>query len=164
MVDMIANSKKYLPVVTLIITTICITWFSWIPQPLRAADDDQATKIDKLTERVTTLEKAVLDDPLHPKSTVLARLDAIEERLKKVNKLGEADAKTVAHALDAVKDDQKEIVKMIERMERRLKEVEQDKGADGAAGDVKELKRSLDHVQKAVDDLKGRVGKLEDKR
>lgn len=135
--------------------------------PVMAAEEDAGTKMEKLAQRLAALEKVVLDDPFRPKNTVLARLDAIEERLGKLDKQGVAEAKEDSRTLDAMRDGMKETTRSIEHLERRLKAVEQDKkgGADaGLAADVRELKRDVDQIERTLDDLKNRVSKLESKR
>lgn len=107
------------------------------------------------------LERAVLEDPLHPKETVLARLDAIEQQMKKEAKADEQDAKGDAQSDRAMTDAIDKARRQAEELERRLAVVEKD---PGAGADVRELTRAVDQLQRAVDDVKARVVRLENKR
>src|SRR5690349_17999949 len=89
------------------------------PPLARGEGKDAADELQKLAERVTALEKEVISDPYKPKSTVLARLDAIEERLKGLDKQDEKEQRTDTRTFDDMKKQLEQSQKTIAQLERR---------------------------------------------
>jgi chromosome segregation ATPase len=114
---------------------------------------------------VAALEKTVLTDNLRPKATVLARLDAIEQRLKDRDKADEKEAKSDEGALGDLRKAVDKGQKQNEDLLRRMKALEEKQGGGEAkADDVQALRRDVDRTTKVLDELKERIRKLETKK
>ena len=130
------------------------------PTAVLGANDGDNLK--KLQDRVDVLEKVVLTDPYHPTQTVLSRLDVAEKTIKELQKHDNDSAKV------EVKDDESltELQKDSDDLNRRLKAAEDQLRRSGAGdeNDLRDLKRTVDQLDRSVDDLKERVKRLEAKK
>ena len=132
--------------------------------PITMADDAGGARDDKLAERVTQLERRVLEDPYRPKETILARLESLEETVRRMAKADEATSKLDTRASDQQRKEQERHTKEHETLDRRLKDVEKGRGGTTDPADIRELRKEADALRRSVDDLKVRVGRLESKR
>lgn len=124
----------------------------------KAMAQNAGSRDESISERLTALERAIIRNPDRPRETVLARLEVIEELLRKQEKAAQADE--TKKVLDAAAVEQ-------ERMERRLKILE-NKAQEAARNNINEmneslraLKKDLANFQQTLKDLSDRVRRLE---
>ena len=133
-------------------------------QAAESSDPHTTELLKELTDRVTILEKAVLDDPYQPKSTVLARLDAIERRLEGLDKSDNADAKGDDQAFANLRKELDQQQEEDEAIQKRIAALEQTQKSGGTSDrDMRDVERSIDQLRKSVDELAKRVKSLEAK-
>lgn len=130
---------------------------------LGATDGDD---LKKLQDRVDVLDKTVLSDPYHPTQTVLSRLDVAEKSIKELAKHDNESAKVEVKDDESLRKTIAELQKDSEEINKRLKAAEDQlrRGAAGDTNDVRDLKHSVDQLDRSLDDLKERVKRLEAKK
>ena len=130
---------------------------------LGATDGDDGKK---LQDRVDILEKTVLSDPYHPTQTVLSRLTAAEKAIKELQKHDNDSAKVEVKDDESMQKSMAELQKDSDELNRRLKAAEDQlrRSAAGDSNDLRDLKRTIDQLDRSVDDLKERVKRLEAKK
>ena len=112
-----------------------------------------------LAERVEVLEKTVSQNLLEPDQTLLARMAAVEQKLK----LLEKPATPSARDLDQWRKSLESVQATTSELERRLRTVEQK--AQGAevrdlSYEVHDLRRDLNQLSRTVEDLRGQLSRL----
>lgn len=134
------------------------------PTAVLGANDGDDLK--KLQDRVDILEQTVLADPFHPTQTVLSRLDAAEKAIKELQKHDNDSANVAGKDDESMRKSLTELQKDNDDLTRRLKAAEDQlhRSGVGDANDLRDLKRTVDQLDRTVDDLKERVKRLEAKK
>lgn len=150
------NRNTFIVIMALVLGGMMGAWKT----PSRTLADQQPAADDSISDRLAALEKAIVRNPERPRETVLARLEAIEDLLRKQ---GQANDKQT----DAAKKTVDEAAVEQEKLERRMKILE-NKAQEGARNNINEmndmlrdLKKDLSGFQQSIKDLSDRVRKLE---
>ena len=122
--------------------------------------------LKKLQDRVDVLEKTVLTDPYHPTQTVLSRLDVAEKVIKELQKHDNDSSKVEVKDDESMRKSLAELQKDSDDLNRRLKAAEDQlrRSGVGDANDLRDLKRTIDQLDRSVNDLRERVKRLEAKK
>ncbi len=116
---------------------------------------------ETIEQRVEKLEKLVIRDPFRPRENVLDRLAAVEQHIETMT----TENQTAAREDRRSDDELDRTLKLMERYHKetdsRLDKLERQ---PAGGGDLREIQRSLDAMERALSSLKDRVSRLENKR
>jgi hypothetical protein len=160
-----------------LVLALLAAWLSLVPASVAADADGQTQQNLKLAERIDKLERAVLVDPFHPNTTVLARLDSLERSVREIVQgdpvAGRADARALddlRKSLERVERDRAEMDKRLvtvertqERHQNQIDQQQQRGGGDEAGRQVREIRNDLEQMSRSLDDLRDRLTRLERK-
>lgn len=103
---------------------VALVWLSVSPRSTVAAGEED-NQVKEILGRLDHLERAVLSDPTHPKSTLSSRVDAIEESIKDLQKQDADGKKSDVKEDDALRKKLAEMEKESDELSRRVKALEE---------------------------------------
>lgn len=148
------KARLFMAMTAMISAAVCL--------PCVSMAADEPTNAE-LNERLTKLEKLVINDPFHPRENLLDRVDKVEKRVDEIVKADKDDARVQDRSDDDLDRTLKAMEKGLKDVAGRLDKLERQPAA-GESADVKQLKRDIDSLERILSDLKNRVSRLESKR